>query len=119
MIHPISPAELQEDFLRAYVYPNRGRTFYWSTSWEPDFYVALARAGFISIAYDHPVHGPLLLPELQKSYAVLDWPRLHVSRQTAKARALPRLEALEIELRVGAALRARGRSVDRVPRPEA
>ncbi len=100
MVYPISPAELQEDFLRAHVYPDARRTFYWTPSWDPDFYVALARAGFIAIGYDHPTHGPLLLPELQRSYAVLDWERLHVSRQLRRLMRSGRLEEQGVELRV-------------------
>lgn len=100
MIYPISPAELQDDFLRTRIYPDLEQTFYWSDSWEPTFYVALARAGFISISHFHPEHGHLLFPELQKSYAVLDWERLHISRHLRKIMRSGRLESEGIELRI-------------------
>jgi hypothetical protein len=56
------------------------RTLYWSDDWSAEFYVALARAGFISTAIEYSGPPFLLLPELQDSYAVLDWDRLHVDR---------------------------------------
>jgi len=56
------------------------RTLYWSDDWSPEFYVALARAGFLSTAIEYSGPPFLLLPELQDSYAVLDWDRLRVDR---------------------------------------
>jgi Leu/Phe-tRNA-protein transferase len=98
MIYPITAADLDEDHLCREVYPDPERTFYWTDCWDPDFYVALARAGFISIAHPHPAYGPLLLPELQASYAILDWEDLHVSRQMRSRIRPERLEADGIEL---------------------
>jgi Leu/Phe-tRNA-protein transferase len=104
LIHPISPADLQEDSLREALYPNLERTFYWSNDWDPDFYIALARAGFISISYrdpeHNPEHGTVLLPELQRRYAVLDWQNLHISSRIRKLTSSGRLEEEGIELRV-------------------
>ena len=100
MIYPISPADLEEDFLREKLYPNLERTFYWSDDWDPDFYVALARAGFISISQQNPEYGTLLLPELQLRYAVLDWENLHISGHVQKLMRSGRLEEEKIELHV-------------------
>jgi Leu/Phe-tRNA-protein transferase len=100
MILPILPADLQEDCLREKFYPNLGRTFYWSDDWDPDFYVALARAGFISISHQNPEHGALLIPELQTRYAVLDWENLHISGQIQKLMRSGWFEEERIELRV-------------------
>lgn len=62
------------------------RTYYWSDDWSPGFYVALARAGFISTGFE--VGGrpdqSLLIPEIQAAYALLDWESLHVSRSTQR-----------------------------------
>jgi Leu/Phe-tRNA-protein transferase len=99
-IHPISRDDLEEAFLREHVYPNTSRTLYWSREWDPDFYVALAQAGFISISHQHPDLGPVLIPELQERYSVLDWKRLHVSRNVRKLRRSGRLEDEGVELRV-------------------
>ena len=100
IIHPILPGDLDEETLRERFYPNLKRTFYWSDDWDPDFYVALARAGFISISHRDPEHGALLLPELQLRYAVLDWENLHVSRRVQKLMRSTWFEDQGIELRV-------------------
>lgn len=73
---------------------------YWSEDWSPDFYVALARAGFISTATKHPDIGSVLIPELQTAYAVLDYHDLHLSRNVAKLLRSGRLEAEQITLEV-------------------
>ena len=93
-IHPISLIDLHEESLREVLYPNLERTFYWSDDWDADFYIALARAGFISISFRDAEHGTLLLPELQRRYAVLDWENLHVSSRISSGR----LEEEGIEL---------------------
>ncbi len=95
------PAELLHgDLLQQLVYPNLEQTLYWSDRWEPEFYVALARAGFICIATDHEELGPLLIPEMQDRYAVLDWPELHLSKNVRRVIRLGRLEHEGISLRV-------------------
>lgn len=51
--------------------------------WSPDFYIQLAKLGFISTAIylDQPgTKIAILLPEIQKAYSVLDWDNLHISR---------------------------------------
>lgn len=57
--------------------------FYWTSDWSPEFYVELAKAGFISVAHEFGVMH-LLLPQIQSAYAVLDWENLHVSRSTRR-----------------------------------
>ena len=79
-IYYISPSDLTSDILNNFIYPNLEQTHYWSDCWEPDFYVDLARCGFISICFPEEEHY-LLVPEIQESYAVLDWENLHVSRK--------------------------------------
>jgi Leu/Phe-tRNA-protein transferase len=111
MIYPISPVDLEEDFLLEKLYLNLDRTFYWTDDWDPDFYVALARAGFISISRQNPEHETLLLPELQLRYAVLDWENLHISGHVQKLMRSGRLEEEEIELHV---IRDHQRVLDRV-----
>jgi len=100
VIYRISRSDLEPDFLHEIIYPNLEQTLYWSDEWDPEFYVALARAGFISISFQDPDRGPLLLPELQDRYAVLDWENLHLSRRIRKLRRSGRLEEEGIELRV-------------------
>ena len=54
--------------------------FYWTSDWSPELYVELACAGFMSVAFDFGAGLELLIPQLQRAYAVLDWEDLHVSR---------------------------------------
>ena len=56
------------------------RDVYWSLDWSADFYVALVKAGFISTACEVGEGIRVLIPEIQKAYAVLDWENLHTSR---------------------------------------
>jgi Leu/Phe-tRNA-protein transferase len=100
MIQLITLDDLDPDLLKFRICPNLNQTYYWSPTWDPELYVALARAGFISISLDHPEMGPVLLAELQARYAVLDWEDLHVSRQLAKLLRSSRLAEEEVELRV-------------------
>ncbi len=99
-IEHLPPAALSEEVLRTHIYPRTEQTHYWSGSWDPQFYVALARAGFICISIHHPEFGPVLLAELQESYAVLDWEDLHCSRNLRRLMASGRLEEEGVELRV-------------------
>jgi len=56
------------------------REFYFTRDWSPEMYVALARAGFISVATELLPGFDILIPQMQAAYAVLDWERLRVSR---------------------------------------
>lgn len=100
MIEYISPQMLDEAALREDFYLRTDVTFYWSDDWDPEFYVALARAGFICIAAQHPQIRTILIAELQQSYAVLDWQNLHCSSKLRKLMASGLLEEEGIELRV-------------------
>ena len=100
MIVPITPEHLQPQVLATHVLSDMSRSHYWTDVWDPSFYVALAREGFISIAHEHADFGPVLLPELQCSYAVLDWANLHQSRNVRRLRHSGRMEADAIEFRV-------------------
>lgn len=99
-IHRIVPEMLEERFLAAVLYPDLEHTHYWTSNWHPDFYIALARAGFISVSTDAPNVGRVLIPELQEAYAVLDWEHLHESRNLRRLRRSAQLQAEHIELRI-------------------
>lgn len=76
--------ELQNsDIVERYIYPNMNVDYYWSDDFSPEMYIALARAGFISITHrsDERV---VLLPEMQTEYAVLDFSNLHISKNVKK-----------------------------------
>ncbi|WP_455757532.1 hypothetical protein [Sulfurimonas sp.] len=58
-------------------------SYYWSDDWSEEFYIELAKAGFISTTYD-TLEGLVLLPEIQYDYAVLDFENLHISSKVKK-----------------------------------
>lgn len=98
MIYQLTANELTPAILESHLYPNLDLELFWSPSWDPAFYMALARAGFISISTEHPELGAVLIAELQKSYAVLDWANLHRSRQLRRLLRSSWLESQQIEL---------------------
>ncbi len=92
--------DLEDASTRRLLYASR-ETHYWSDDWSPEFYRLLARAGFISIAYEHDELGPVLIPEIQSAYAVLDWPSLHLARSMRRWMRSKRCADGDYALRVG------------------
>jgi Leu/Phe-tRNA-protein transferase len=82
----------------------RPTTHYWSDDWSTGFYRLQARAGLISTAFVHEELGPVLMPEIQSSYAVLDWGDLHLSRSMRRWMRSTRRAEGEYALRVGSGL---------------
>jgi len=79
----LSYRELTNPLLRQALYLNHNEDYYWSEDFSPEFYAAQARAGFIAITERY--HGrELLLCELQRSYALLDFDDLHISRNVRR-----------------------------------
>jgi Leu/Phe-tRNA-protein transferase len=66
-----------------YIVKDMQNNYYWSEDWSEEFYVELAKAGFISTTYETK-DSLVLLPELQFSYAVLDFEDLHISKKVKK-----------------------------------
>ena len=58
-------------------------SYYWSDDWSEEFYIELAKAGFISTTHDTK-DGLILLPELQYDYAILDFENLHISKKVKR-----------------------------------
>ena len=58
-------------------------SYYWSDDWSEEFYIELAKAGFISTTHETK-DGLILLPELQNDYAILDFENLHISQKVKK-----------------------------------
>lgn len=60
---------------------------YWTDNWSSSFYSKLAFEGFISTClFDKGLGQHVLLPEMQRAYAVLDWENLHIPRNIQKKR---------------------------------
>ncbi len=70
-------------YFKEYIYLNDKNSYYWSDDWSKQFYMDLAKAGFISTTYDTK-EGLVLLPELQHHYAILDFDDLHISKKVKK-----------------------------------
>ena len=69
--------------LETYVYPNMYKNYYWSDDFSAENYVALARAGFISVTEKYK-DEEFLIPEIQYKYALLDFKNLHISKKVQK-----------------------------------
>ena len=61
------------------VYASRS-DLYWTDDWSPESFIHFAKAGFICVASEHPDLGPILIPEMQTAYAIMDWGQFHLSR---------------------------------------
>jgi Leu/Phe-tRNA-protein transferase len=83
-IYYISKEDLAKKYtLYNFIYPNEELNYYISDDFSTEFYIALAKAGFISV-YQEEDGLAYLLPEMQYSYAVLDFENLHISKKVAK-----------------------------------
>lgn len=70
-------------YLQNQIYLNLTENYYWSDDWSEEFYIALAKAGFICTTYDTK-GGLVLLPEIQLDYALLDFKDLYISKSVKK-----------------------------------
>jgi len=88
----LSFESLHNPLLRQQLYMDLTTDYYWSDDFSPQFYLAQAQAGMIAITEQHQGEE-ILLPELQRSYALLDFADLHISRHTRRIlrRDSPRL----------------------------
>ena len=83
-IYPLPyPLLLHRKLLDAHIYSDMRKNYYWSDDFSPAYYIAQAKAGFIAIT-DTYEERELLLPEIQFSYALLDFSDLHISRKVKK-----------------------------------
>lgn len=70
---------LDKELMYSSIYPNNDIHLYWSDDWSKEFYIESAYAGFISTGYKID-DVEILIPEMQKDYAVLDWKQLKISK---------------------------------------
>ncbi len=74
---------LNKEILYNCIYNNMDLNYYWSNDFSEEFYINLAKAGFITVS--NYFDGELvLLPELQFEYAILDFDNLHISKKVKK-----------------------------------
>ena len=69
--------------LEKLIYPNINVNYYWTDDFSAKNYEVLAKAGFISVTEKH-LGEELLIPEIQFSYALLDFKDLHISKKVQK-----------------------------------
>ena len=71
------------DILFNDIYSNKDTNYYFSDDFSKEFYIYLARCGFISTTtiYEDKLY---LLPEMQFDYALLDFENLHISKKVKK-----------------------------------
>lgn len=99
-IMEITPESLRPEILIPYIYGNKKQAWYWSDVWDSSFYVALARAGFISIATDLFDGRLLLIPQMHIDSAVLDWPDRHISKNLSAFIRSGKTTELGLSLRI-------------------
>ncbi len=76
-------SDLRNPLVREKIFQDLETDYYWSEDFSAEFYCAQARAGFIAVTEMHKGRE-LLLPELQRSYALLDFTDLHISRKVRR-----------------------------------
>jgi Leu/Phe-tRNA-protein transferase len=67
------------------IYFDRTRDYYASDDFSPEFYVHQALRGFIAVAHVTQAGNQLLLPQMQKSYCVLEWKNLQITRSLTRS----------------------------------
>lgn len=82
-IYYITLQKLKDEFYFGQLCADMQNSYYWSDDWSEEFYIELAKEGFISTTYDTK-DGLVLLPELQNDYAILDFKDLHISKKVKK-----------------------------------
>jgi len=72
-----------EKILFDHIYPDENTNYYFSDDFSKEFYIKLAKAGFISTTtfYNDKQY---LLPEIQFEYSILDFEDLHISKKVEK-----------------------------------
>lgn len=97
-IFKLDEKDLNERGLLDFIHNREESHLYWTDDWSASFYSRLAYEGLISITYPLENGTSVLLPEMQKSYAVLDWENLHISRQVGKLLPLVRSGVFKLSI---------------------
>ena len=80
-VYEITPTDIKDtNTLVNFIYANTDVSYYYSDMFNEDFYINLAKVGFICVS--HSEEGKqYLIPEMQKEYAVMDFENLHISKK--------------------------------------
>ncbi|CAA6824771.1 MAG: Leucyl/phenylalanyl-tRNA--protein transferase (EC [uncultured Sulfurovum sp.] len=84
--HPIEYLAYQDFFNKKtmqIIYADKEKHYYWTDDFSAEYYIAQAKAGFIAVTMEYE-NQIILAPEIQKSYAVLHFKDLHISRKVKK-----------------------------------
>lgn len=86
LIRMLEPVEVSTTESVKLIWADLQRNYYMSIDWSDEFYINCAYHGFISVAQPapSPKYLPLLVPEIQKEYCILDFGELHVGRNVRK-----------------------------------
>ena len=83
-IFEIHPEVLDDtELLYELIYNNTEQHYYWTLNYSADFYIKLARAGFITVSFTF-LDEFYFIPEIQYDYAILDFKDLHIERNVKK-----------------------------------
>jgi len=83
-VYQITPNDIEDtNTLVNFIYANTDVSYYYSDIFDEDFYINLARVGFICVS--HSEDGKqYLVPEMQKEYAVMNFEDFHISKKVNK-----------------------------------
>ena len=96
MIYEISLEDvLDEEILLHEIYADLNHDYYWSDDFSPQFYITLAKLGFITVAMEDE-EKLILLPQIQTHYALLEHKDLHISHHVKKLLQFPDKYSLTI-----------------------
>jgi hypothetical protein len=82
-IEYLSYDDLLDSEIMENIYDDMDKHYYWTDDFSAEYYVAQAKAGFIAVSMEQG-EDLLLTPVIQKSYAVLHFDDLHISRKVKK-----------------------------------
>ncbi|CAA6808693.1 MAG: Leucyl/phenylalanyl-tRNA--protein transferase (EC [uncultured Sulfurovum sp.] len=94
-IEYLSYEDLLDELLMEEIYADKEKNYYWTDDLSSAYYIAQAKAGFIAVTMEHE-NKVILAPEIQKSYAILNFKDLHISRKVKKL-----LKAKNLQLEIG------------------
>ena len=100
IIEFIQPTSLDPLLIENHVYNRIEQAWYWTPLWDAEFYINLARAGFITICSNLPEVGTVLLPQMHIESALLEWKNRHVSRSLNRYIISNSLQNLGVRLRI-------------------